>query len=318
MRIKKIFITGIAGTAGSSLAKLAISEGYSVAGTIHQNFPEDLKYIAQDSLLKYYQLNLENLDQVKKVIGEFAPDAVIHLAGKVAGRMNNQYFNPKIYNQNMKIFKNVISAVKTLTNQVKFILASGCIVYDRSTSPIPIKEVTVENLPKIDSSKEPYRASKLNQERRLSDSQLNYVIARPTQYTGPGKTPTAVEYYVACEIDSIINGKKNSIKVKNKLGEIDMLDARDVARAYLKLLTDGVKGQVYHISTGVPITVENMAKVFLEVAGLNPSQIEVKSTDTEQTLYSRFSSEKLRGLGWEPRYSLKDALTSYWEYFKNQ
>lgn len=152
----------------------------------------------------------------------------------------------------------------------------------------------------------------------LSESSLDYVIARPTQVTGPGKIPGALEYYIACEVQAILAGKQKKIRVRNKLGEVDLLDVRDVTRAYLTLIEKGSGSEVYHLSSGSPTTVEKVAKVFLKVAGLNPYQFPVESTDTEKTLYFRFSSKKLNKLGWSPKFSLKDALTSYWEYFRNQ
>lgn len=319
MNTTRLFITGMGGTAGRALATLAISNNYLVGGTIYQNFPQELKDTAKKGLIKYYQINLKNSDDIKKAIANFQPNVVIHLAGKVLGGSDKKVFDHSIYEENILIFKNVLNAVKQLNPLPRFILSSGCLIYDKQTSPDLITEIPVWNLPEIDSTKQPYRASKADQEKILSrESNLDYIIARPTQFTGSGKIPGVIEWYIAAEILKIKAGEIKTVSVKNKLGEVDILDARDVAEAFLTLIDKGAKGEVYHISSGLPTTVENVAKILLEISGLHPSRFRIVSTDAERTSYFRFSPAKLNKLGWKPRFNLKNALTSYWEYFKNQ
>lgn len=318
MKKVRIFITGVGGTAGRALVKLLVSEKYVVGGTIHHHVPNELKYLTDQGLLEYYPINLNNLSETKSAIKDFQPDVVIHLAGKVLGRSDKQTSNPAVYTENLKLFQNVLSSAKEIKSCSKFILSSGCLVYNKATSPRYITEISPMKLPEIDPIKEPYRASKLDQEKLLIKSNINYIIARPTQFTGPGKIPGVIEFYIAKEILGILAGKQKTISVRNKLGEVDMLDARDIAQAYLTLVRKGCSRQIYHISSGNPVTVEYLAKTFLETAGLKPDKILIHSTDNEQTTYFRFSPARLKKLGWNPTYSLKDALTSYWEYFKNQ
>lgn len=318
MKSKRLFITGISGTAGRALAKIASSKEYQVAGTIYQNLPKDIVSLKEENCLKLYKIDLKDQKKIKDALTDFEPDFIIHLAGKVLGGSDKQVSNPQIYDENILIFKNVLSAIERITPNARFILSSGCLVYSKPTSPVPILEKDILKLPKIDSQQEPYRASKLEQEKLLSESTLEYIIARPTQFTGPGKIPGVVEYFIAREIMKIQSGIGENIRVKNKLGQVDILDARDVAMAYLTLLEKGSTGQIYHISSGNPTTVEHIAKLLLEIVGLNPKNYQVLSTDKEQVVYFNFSSAKLRKLGWNLQYSLKDTLTSYWKYFKNQ
>lgn len=318
MKKIKLLITGISGTAGRALAKQALRENYIVGGTIHHNFPSELEPFRNKGLLKCYQVGLKDLEETGRMIVDFQPDAVVHLAGRVLGKSDRQVFSPQTYTENITIFKNVITGLKDVIRPPRFILSSGCLVYDRLTSSHFINEVTVQDLPKVDSRSEPYRASKLDQEKLLAESNIDYVIARPTQFTGPGKIPGVIEYYIACQILAIKEGKRKNIQVKNKLGEVDILDVRDVAKAYLTLIKKGIRGEVYHISSGSPSTVEDVAKTLLKVVGLDSSQFPIESTDNEQTVYFRFSPAKLNKLGWRPQFTLRDALTGYWEYFKNQ
>lgn len=304
--------------AGRAIAQLALSENYQVGGTVHNSFPSELKTFTDQGLLKCYSVDLRDSGETKMTIAAFQPDVVIHLAGKALGRLDKRILDPQVYEENITIFKNVLSAVKTLTNSPRFILSSGCLVYSKSISDF-ISEIPVANLPSIDLNKEPYRASRLDQEKLLVEEKgIDYIITRPTQFTGAGKIPGVVEYYIASEILGILQGKKKNILVRNKLGEVDLLDVRDVAKAYLILIAKGQRGEVYHISSGSPVIVEHLAKVFLEAVGLNPKQFPVVSTDKEETIYFRFSPAKLKKLGWKPQFSLKDALSNYWEYFKKQ
>lgn len=315
----KLFITGMGGLAGRALVKYAMDENYLVGGTFHGSFPQEFKVLTNKDLLKCYLIDLRKLHETRRAIEDFQPDVVIHLAGKALGGADQQIFNPQVYTENITIFQNMLTAVKELTNKPRLIISTGCLVYDRLTSPDFITETYVENLPNIDPGKQPYRASKLDQEKLLErEKGIDYIITRPTQFTGPGKIPNVLEWYIANAISKIIKSMTNKIKVRNKIAEVDMLDVRDVARAYLILIKRGARGKVYHISSGLPITIENLAKVFLEVAGLNPDQFPVVSTDIEQNVYFRFSPVKLNKLGWYPQFSLKEALASYWKYFKNQ
>lgn len=314
----KLFITGMGGVAGRALVKYALTENYQVGGTINNSIPPEIKSYIDNRTLKYFKVDLKNSAEIKRVIKNFYPEVIIHLAGKVLGRSDKRTLNQQIYKENLSIFKNVLSAVKELTNSPRFILASGCLVYDKLKSPNFIKEIPTENLPAIDPAKEPYRASKLFQEKLLSESNIDYIIVRPTQFSGPGKIPGVIEWYIAQQISKIMSGENQKITVRNKLGEVDLLDARDVARALLILIKHGKKREIYHISSGSPTTVEQLAKIFLEIFGLSPAKYPIESSDFEQTIYFRFSPEKLNNLGWTPQFSIKDTLTSYWEYFKKQ
>lgn len=313
---KKLFITGMGGMAGRALAKLALSKKYLVGGSIHENFPKELKSSSNLNLLSCYQLDLKKAGQIKSAFLDFQPDLVVHFAGKAMGRSDPQILNPEVYIENITIFQNLIKAIKNLTNRPKFILTSGCLVYDTLSSPGFKKEVCTLDLPEIDINKEPYRASRLDQEKLLIKEDLDYIIARPTQFTGPDKISGVIEWHIASQILKILKGQANEIILKNKLGEVDMLDVRDVANAYMFLIEKGSWGEIYHINSGLPVTVEKLAKVFLEVAGLNPKVIPIKSTDNEQTTYFRFSPDKINKLGWHSEISLSDMLLNYWSYFK--
>ncbi len=304
------------GLAGRALAKLALSKKYLVAGTVHKNFPEELRGFIKTGEFRYYQVDLQDLNKLRDTIKDFTPDVLVHFAGKALGASDSQTANPKTYQENIKIFKNVLSAVKGMQKKPKFILTSGCLVYDQTANPSQRKESSPKDLPGIDPKLEPYRASRLDQEKLLVKENLDYIITRPSQFTGPGKIKGVIEWYLANQISEILKGQISEIKLRNKLSEVDMLDVRDVAYAYITLIEKGLSGEVYHISTGQPTTVENLAKVFLEVVRLNPKAIPIISTAIEKATFFRFSPKKLNRLGWRPKFSLKDSLLSYWEYFK--
>lgn len=306
------------GMAGRALAKLALTKKYKVGGTIYKNFPEELKNYSDLNLLNYYKLDLKKAGEVKSALLDFQPDAVVHFAGKAIGRSDVRIFNPNSYAENIIIFQNLIRALKVLRKRPRFILTSGCLVYNASPSSGFRDEVPAKQLPEIDSEKEPYRAGRFEQEKLLAREDLDYIITRPTQFTGPGKFPGTIEWYIAAQVAKILEGHTNTILLNNKLGEVDMLDVRDVARAYIILIEKGKEGNVYHISSGSPVTAEKLAKVFLETVGLNPTKISVKSTGKEETIYFRFSPDKLNQLGWYPKFSLSDSLLGYWNFFKNQ
>lgn len=316
----KLFITGMGGMVGRCLAQYAVNADFVVAGTINKTLPKELKTYIDRTLVKPYSVDLISLKQLKKALLDYNPDVVIHLAGRVLSRSDKKISDPKTYTENITILKNLLSVIKKMAKRPKLILVSGCLVYDKSKSPNPIKEIPVKNLPKVNIEKEPYRASRIEQEKLLvSEKDINYIIVRPTQLTGPGKISGVIEYYIAREIFEVLRNKdKKEVNIGNKLGEVDILDVRDAATALLTLIKKGVNREIYHLSTGSPVNVESVIKTFLETAGIDPNKFKVHSLSKEQITYFRFSPKKLKALGWKPQFSLSDTLTTYFEYFKNQ
>ncbi len=316
----RLFITGMGGMLGRFLASKAIEEGYEVGGTLHTSTPSEIKKLCENGIIKSYFLDLIEPHEIKKAILDFKPDIAIHLAGRVLGSQDSNVTNKKVFDENTAIIKNTLSAVKTLSNLPRFILVSGCIVYDRLSSKDFVTEMGVDKLPLVDTLEQPYRSSRIEQEKILAaENNLEYIIVRPTQITGPGKIPGVVEYFIAKEVISAVHDEtKRTIQIGNKMGEVDIVDVRDAARALLALVERGKNKEIYHLSSGSPETVASLIKVFLETAELKPEEYKIISQNEEKSNYFRFSAEKLRKLGWEPEFELKETVRNYFEYFKER
>ena len=317
MQQKKLFITGIAGMLGMHLLEQAIQENYKIYGTYHKNLPQKLQEYADHGKVELFPTDLTKDRGFGTIMKKCNPDVVVHLAGKVLSNKDSKVYDAKIYNQNISIIKNVISGLEKTNPAVRFVLISGCLVYDKSISTKPVRELEVHQLPQIDLTKQPYKASRIEQERILLKSRIeNYVIVRPTQITGPGKIDGAIEHYIATEIFEVnTNPEKKSIEVGNKLAEVDLLDARDAARALLILISKGKAQEIYNLNPGRPVTLEKLTKEFLVAVGFRSGKYKIKSVGPEKKSYFRFSNQKLLSLGWKSEYSLQETLKYYHQYF---
>jgi nucleoside-diphosphate-sugar epimerase len=111
---KSVYITGIAGFIGSTLAKKLHSEGYEVSGIDNLSFSDGS--------------NLEGTDIVWEV-GDFSDvsniraDTIIHLAAITCARYDNEYEMAK---QN---YANTVTLIQKFQNKRIIILGSSNIKY---------------------------------------------------------------------------------------------------------------------------------------------------------------------------------------------
>lgn len=311
METGRLFITGMGGMEGRILAAVAVERGYKVSGSIYKKRPDDIIQLEAGGQISSYSVDLLDYDETRKVLLDAQPAIVIHLAGHV---LDNPKLGIKVYEDNVTMLNQIHRAIGDLHNRPLLVFSSAALVYGRPETPDLVYECRPHELPCPNYS-EPYRASKIVQEQNITNFNLNYMIGRPAQHTGPGRIPNVVESDIATGILFIKKGEADHIPVRNKIAEVDMLDARDVATAYLSMVENGQPQGIYNIASGTATNVEILAKTMLEIAGLPSDQYPVVSTSPEQPSYSRFSTDKLKTLGWKPQYSLKDALTSFWNDF---
>jgi len=142
--MKKIFITGVAGFIGFSLANNFLKKKYKVIGI--DNFDnyysikikkERLKILKENKNFIFYNVDISNFKNIFKVIKKNNIDILIHLAAQAGVRYS--LINPNKYlDVNILGFVNLIKSVKNKKIK-KFIYASSSSVYGDSMR-FPLKE----------------------------------------------------------------------------------------------------------------------------------------------------------------------------------
>ena len=169
----RICITGGSGFIGSNLIKVikSISSNNNILN-LDLNKPKNKLHI------KYWKkCDLNKINELKKIIEEFNPKYIIHLAAEA--KMNGSILE-KDFRTNIKGVKNLLNIVKNLPNNSYFIAASsqhvkkpGSFIYDYKNDSQPLGL---------------YGKSKVITESLIKNAGLknNWFIIRPTLVWGPG------------------------------------------------------------------------------------------------------------------------------------
>ncbi|AYV56147.1 dTDP-glucose 4,6-dehydratase [Leptospira kmetyi] len=312
----KCLITGAAGFVGGYLLK-ELKESYSeflgVGVVPGPNVEED------SELPRSYRssvCDIRNLEQVRKIIHEFAPDTVFHLAA--------QPFVPRAVEDpgetleiNVHGTLNILESLRSLQKKVRFVYISSSDVYGNvSESSLPVQESVVP------APLNPYSSSKscaeiycLQYHRWIPE--LEVVIARPFNHTGPKQNPNFVIPNFCSQVLEAL--KKSESERRIQVGDLsstrDFLDVRDVVRAYRILSEKGKPGEIYNICSGKEVVIREVLDRIISASG-QTIPVEVDPSRFRPAEMKRLfgDSGKLRQLGWEPRFGLTDTVRDVYEW----
>jgi len=309
-----VFITGIAGAAGSALAKRLLKEGYRVSGLdivapvdayrLKDVMDQiDYKWKAMHDITQYDLMNAQ-------IVVDFAaqPNTPLGLTA------------PKF-----TLWENLDGLVSLLEcirreNISLFVYPSSGVVFGRTPPDhLPIKE----DEPLTPSS--PYAATKACSEILCMSYFRCYnvpvTILRIGMGFGPGMRK---DESIAQFIIKTLRGN-TIIKVQSPKATRDPSYLENVIDAWVRLLEapkEDVIGEVFHISNGIEISIEDLASkcayVTSSVAGLSrtppviPDSI-YRRGESGMRQHLDISKAK-RVLGWEPKISLEEGLarTARW------
>jgi GDP-4-dehydro-6-deoxy-D-mannose reductase len=123
----------------------------------------------------------------------------------------------------------------------------------------------------------PYALSKLAQEQlalRSGTEQMEVIVVRPFNHTGPRQKPSFLAPGVARQIALIERGALEPVlKVGNLDPRRDLIDVRDAVRAYAALMNHGAPGTVYNVASGIPRPVRTIVEALVARARV-PIRIE--------------------------------------------
>ncbi|MDP2423960.1 MAG: GDP-mannose 4,6-dehydratase [Bacteroidales bacterium] len=290
----KILITGIHGFAGTYLAKELRRDGYDVWGI--DKASKDHTTLAIDIC------DSKSLTTGLQIIN---PDFVAHLAG-----IAHVEDTSLMYDINTGGTRNLLNACLHLSHLPRLLFISSSLIYGN---------VAQENQP-ID-EKFPvnpvnhYGDSKARAEREVNafseKYNLEYVIARPFNHTGPGQR---IEFVIP-KIIAAFKQRKPSIDLGNTHAIRDFSDVRDVVGAYKLIIENFKNGETYNIASGKGYSISELVEETIKLAGhhMQITQAEyLMRTDEIEVLVGNASKIR-RELGWEPKYGMAETLRSMLE-----
>jgi len=136
------------------------------------------------------------------------------------------------------------------------------------------------------------------------------VIARGFPHTGPGQSPVYVvpaflQRLLAAQAAGAAEVRTGSLEPVR-----DLLDVRDVAAAYIALLTQGSPGEAYNVARGEGVTLGELFSRLADLVGVKVKPVPDASLMRPGDIqYLVGDASKLRAVtGWSPRFTLEQTL----------
>lgn len=259
------------------------------------------------------EVDVTDGEAVAGAVAEVRPDAVYHLAG--LAHVGRSWQEPAAYFRvNAAGTLNVVEAARRAPVPPRVVVVSSAEVYGA---------VRAEQLPVGEDEPfrpvSPYAVSKAAAEMVALQAHLGHglavVRARPFNHTGPGQADTFAVPAFASRIAEAVRDGTGVLRVGNLSAARDLLDVRDVVRAYRLLAEHGSPGEVYNVCSGRAVAMEDVVRRMVVLAGadvelredpelLRPVDVPVLEGDPS----------RLREVtGWQPEVPLDDTLRAVLE-----
>ena len=295
----RVLVTGISGFVGRHLAAHLLAEGDAVCGTYAGEAPD----LADVDL---YPVDILDEEGMAELVGTADPEVIIHLAGLAS--VGRSWSDPARYFQvNFLGTENLLQAAGERT----VLLASSAEVYGavpEGEQPIP------ESRPLAPES--PYALTKAAAERLVRAA--GGVVVRSFNLIGPGQDGGFALPAFARQLAAIAGGAAEPrLTVGNLSARRDFVHVADGVRAFRLLALEGGGGRAYNIASGRAMSIREVLDLLLDQArGQIDGEVRVevdpaRVRPVDVPLLTGDAS-RLRGLGWEPRHSVADAVADLW------
>lgn len=285
----RAFVTGASGFVGKWLLAHLDGEGDEVVAT-------------------GAEVDVTDPGSIARSMAEAHPDAVYHLAG--LANVQGSWESPAEYFRvNAGGTVNVLEAARLCVRPPRVLVISSAEVYGGvRPDQLPVGED--EPLRPVS----PYAASKAAAELAAVQAHLGRgleaVRARPFNHAGPGQAHTFALPAFARRIAEAQRDGASSLRVGNVSARRDIVDVRDVVRAYRLLVERGEAGEAYNVCTGRSVEVGELVRRLMTLAGAD------LTLETDPDLLRPVDVPELRGdpsrlrslTGWEPEVALDETL----------
>jgi GDP-4-dehydro-6-deoxy-D-mannose reductase len=305
----RALITGASGFVGTFMMQAAMSKSMDVLG-----ISRTISFI-NGQKTNEYKCDILEKTKLKKILRNYQPDYVIHLAGPA--------FIPDCFNQPQLTYDtifngtlNLLECIRELNLRTKVLYVSSADIYGGATKSVLSENDAYEPT-------NPYSSAKACAELLCRQYYLSYgmeiIIARPFNHTGPGQSADFVCSSFAYQISLMKQSNDNLLFTGNIDVQRDFLDVRDVVDAYLCLLEKGIVGEVYNVCSGKATLIRDIVDILFRQAGSTDYRIIVDHEKARKNdIQVRVGDNaKLTSMSdWKPKYSIERTLADLYQYWK--
>lgn len=315
-RIMKFLVTGVDGFVGKHLAEVFLDKGCDVYGLTRRSEHEesDITYLFED---------INDKKGILDLFKEHSFDGVFHLAGlthpPTSFKEPVQYFETNALGS-----INICDAIQKTNKECVLMQCSTPEVYGICPSDKEIDE-TFPLRPM-----NPYGVSKAAPDlyilERTRNDEINAFITRSGSHTGPGRPSNYSISSDAIQIAKILKGQQEpTLYVGNLSSQRAVLDVRDIADAYYRLMLSYIdgnipNGEIFHISGKNLQEIGYYLDIMLDAYGLEVEKVK------DSRLYRKIdipiqilNSDKLtKYIDWTPNIPIEDTLRDLVEYWRER
>jgi len=299
----RIFVAGHRGLVGSAVVRALTAQGY-------------------DNLIvrTHQELDLTDQRDVREFFAAEKPEAVILAAARVGGIFANSSRPAVFIRDNLLIQDNVIDAAYKSGVAKLVFLGSSCI-YPKM-APQPIKEDYLLTGP-LEATNEWYAVAKIAGLKMCQayrrEFGFNAISLMPTNLYGPGDNFDREHSHVLPALIRRFHEAKlrNDAKVTvwgTGTPRREFLHVDDMADAVVYLLRTYDEEPIVNIGWGKDVTIRELAEIVMAAVGFEGT-LEFDSSKPDGTPRKLLDTERLTGLGWQPKVSLNDGIKETYRWF---
>lgn len=297
MKKAKLLITGASGFSGRHACKHFLEAGFEVIAVTR-------RVLSTEEGIHIEYCDLTNKDAVESLIKRTKPQYVLHLAGQT--HAGDSWLNPiSSLEINAMSTAYLIDALRKETPTCQIVIVGSTLQFD---------------LTAISTLSHPYSLSKTLQvviaQSWAALYNMHIIIAKPSNLIGPGFSKGVCSIFAQKVVEMEKQQAAKVLEVHNLNAQRDFLDVRDAVRAYEVLLTKGLPGEIYEVTSGKNCSLAEIIEVFKALTSIEMDVKSERSDPINQPM--EMIPSKLINLGWKPRISLESSLRDILAFYRRK
>lgn len=293
---KKVLITGGTGFIGQNIVNQLIEKGYEVHSLVYPPFAPEQKGLIQ------YEMNLMDNNAVDAFLKEHKFENLIHLAWYVGKGCH-------VHNFNMDWTISTLNLIKSFVeNGGKCFVGAGTISeYEYKYGYLLEDETPTDPQTLYGNSKNAiFNIAKVY----CKQNGCKFKWPRIFNLYGPNEKPARLMPSV---INSCLEGE--DVKVSDCLKFQDYLHVEDTARGIVAVFESDIEGAV-NICSGKPVQLRYIVNKIAELTDFKGQILwgAIPAAFGDDLVVG--NNEKLKSIGWEPKYNLDDGLQQTINWWK--